>query len=398
MNFFYKAGLLIFALSSCFQSQSQTFIASKEVGNEQVVKIGVAAPMSGPIGHLGKAISRGVALAIERSNKAGYMSGSRRLRFAVVEQDDASDSRRATAVANALIGSEVVAVVGHLNSGLSIPASRVYAMRGIPMVSPASSNPNLTEQKLNNVFRVVARDDLQPDALFEVAREALVNRLAILSERGSYGEIVGLAATVQAESRPIKIVLNETELTPDRVSSSSLGARLAALKLDAVLVVGSSDLLKSILKAVSAAKAKPLLILATDYACTEDMLNIDLQENRLLCASPDPDVVLIDETFSRDYERMYGEAPHVYAATAYDAASAIVRAISQSANLSPVDIALRLKTTSLSGVTGPISFDSKGDRVGAPISVSELSGGRLDLRYVVQASRVQAVARAAKKL
>lgn len=128
----------MFVFSSCFQSHSQTPVASKEVGSEQVVKIGVAALMSGPIGHLGKAISRGVALAIERSNKAGYMSGSRRLRFEVVEQDDASDSRRATAVANALIGSEVVAVVGHLNSGLSIPASRVYAMRGIPMVSPAS--------------------------------------------------------------------------------------------------------------------------------------------------------------------------------------------------------------------------------------------------------------------
>lgn len=225
-----------------------------------------------------------------------------------------------------------------------------------------------------------------------------MKRVAILSERGSYGEIVGSAATVQAESRPLKIVLNETGLTPDRISSSALGERLAALEIDAILVVGSSDLLKSLLKAVSVAKAKPLLVLATDYACTEDLLNVDLHGNRVLCASPDPDVVLIDATFSRDYERAYGEAPHVYAATAYDAASLIIKAISQGASLNPVDIALRLKTTSLSGATGPISFDNKGDRVGAPISVSELSDGRLVLKYVVQANRVQTVARVAKKL
>lgn len=397
MNFSYKTGIVLLALFCCVQSHSQTPATPKVAGDVQVVKIGVAAPLSGQIAHLGKAISRGVALAVDRANIATYTSDSRRLKFEVVEQDDAADSRRATAVANALIASEVVAVVGHLNSGLSIPASRIYAMRGIPMVSPASSNPNLTEQKLNNVFRVVARDDMQPDALFEVAREAAVKRVAILSERGSYGEIVSRAATVQAESRPLKIVLNETELTPDRVLSSSLGERLAALEIDAILVVGSSDLLKSLLKAVSAAKAKPLLVLATDYACTEDMLKIDLQGNRLFCASPDPDVVLIDPTFSRDYERAYAEAPHVYAATAYDAGSLIIKAISQGASLNPVDIALRLKTTSLSGATGPISFDNKGDRVGAPISVSELNDGRLVLKYVVQANRVQVVAHAAKK-
>lgn len=398
MHFSYKAGISILALFYCLQSHSQIPITAEAAGDIQVVKIGVAAPMTGQIAHLGKAISRGVALAVDRANRAAYMSGARRLKFEVVEQDDAADPRRATPIANALIASNVLAVVGHLNSGLSIPASRVYAARGIPMVSPASSNPNLTEQKLNNVFRVVARDDMQPNALFEIAREIAGKRVAILSERGSYGEIVGRAATVQAESRPLKIVLNETELTPDRVASSALGERLAALEVDAILVVGSSDLLKSLLKAVSAAKAKPLLVLATDYACTDDILNVDLKASRLLCASPDPDAALIDPTFSRDYERKYGEVPHAYAATAYDATSLIVKATSQGASMNPVDIAMRLRTTSLSGATGSISFDSKGDRVGAPISVSELSGGRLDLKYVVQANRVQAVARAAKTL
>jgi branched-chain amino acid transport system substrate-binding protein len=366
--------------------------ATGEAGTiPKTLTIGVAAPLSGTIAHLGRAISRGVALAVEQANEATAGDGKQTIRFDVVEQDDEADPKRAIAVATALADRGVFAVVGHLNSGLSIPASRTYASRGIPMVTPASSNPNLTEQGLSNVFRVVARDDMQPAALFAVARHEGLKRIAILAERGSYGDIVGRSAVAQADSFPVRVVLVETGLIPDGIATQTLGERMANLELDGVLLVGSSDLLQAVLRTATKANAKPLRILATDYACSEDAFALQIQPHRVTCSSPDPDDALIDETFVRAYARKFGERPRPYAATAFDAASLIVRAARTAASTHPADIALRLRLTAYSGVTGTISFDKRGDRIGAPVLLSEIAGGKPQLKYVVQSGKLNVV-------
>ena len=387
--------LLLCLMNLCMSGAYAESVASTEriVPPTTLVRIGVAAPLSGQIAHLGKAISRGVSLAVEQANEASRVTAAAGVRFELVEQDDGADPRRAVATATALIDRGVVAVVGHLNSGLSIPASRIYAAHGVAMVTPASSNPNLTEQGLRNVFRVVARDDMQPAALLEVARQEGIKRIAILAERGSYGEIVSSAAAVQSDSSPVRVVLTETGLIPDVTAIRSLGERLSNLELDGVLVIGSGDLLAAVIKTTAEANSKPLRILATDYACGDGPFVLPIRPHRVICSSPDPEIALIDEKFVQTYLRKFGEKPHPYAATAYDAASLIVHAARIAASANPADIALRLRLTSYSGVTGSISFDKRGDRVGAPILLSEIVDGKTQLKYVVQNGKLSTVQR-----
>jgi len=127
---------------------------------ETIVKIGHVAPTSGSIAHLGKDNEMSARMAIEDLNAKGLMIGGKKVTFALLAEDDGADPKQATAVAQKLVDSGVNGVVGHLNSGTSIPASRIYSDAGIAQISPAATNPKFTRQGYKTTFRVVA-DDVQ---------------------------------------------------------------------------------------------------------------------------------------------------------------------------------------------------------------------------------------------
>ena len=125
---------------------------------EAVVKIGHVGPTSGGIAHLGKDNENGARMAIDELNAKGVTIGGKKVKFELLAEDDAGDPKQGTAAAQKLIDSKVVGVVGHLNSGTSIPAAKIYSDAGVPQVSPSATNPKFTRQGFKTTFRVVSDD------------------------------------------------------------------------------------------------------------------------------------------------------------------------------------------------------------------------------------------------
>lgn len=155
---------------------------------EVVVKIGHAAPLTGGIAHLGKDNENGARLAVEEVNKTGLEIGGKKIKLELVGEDDAADPKTGTAVAQKLVDAKVVAVVGHLNSGVSIPASKIYSDAGIVQISPSSTNPDYTKQGFKTTYRVVATDAQQGPALANYAAKSLhAKSVAIVDDATAYG-------------------------------------------------------------------------------------------------------------------------------------------------------------------------------------------------------------------
>jgi branched-chain amino acid transport system substrate-binding protein len=148
-------------------------------GQEAVVKIGHVGPISGAIGHLGKDNENGARLAVEELNAKGISIGGKKVKFELVAEDDAADPKQGTAVAQKLVDQKVSGVVGHLNSGTSIPASKIYSDAGIPQITPSSTNPKLTRQGFKTTFRVVADDVHLGGTLGRYAVADLIARLMV---------------------------------------------------------------------------------------------------------------------------------------------------------------------------------------------------------------------------
>src|SRR3990167_4866827 len=179
-NFIPLAGAIAFALAGTAFAQ------------EQVVKIGHVAPISGAIAHLGKDNENGARMAIDELNAKGTMIGGKKVKFELLPEDDAADPKQGTAAAQKLVDAKVNGVIGHLNSATTIPASKIYFDAGIPQISPSATNPKYTQQGYKTTFRVMANDVQQGKVLGEFAVQKLgAKTLAIIDDRTAYGQGVG---------------------------------------------------------------------------------------------------------------------------------------------------------------------------------------------------------------
>ncbi|MFG6691014.1 branched-chain amino acid ABC transporter substrate-binding protein, partial [Burkholderia pseudomallei] len=165
--------------------------ASTHALADQVVKIGSAEPLTGGIAHLGKDNENGARLAVEEINAKGLTIGGQKVTLQLDAQDDAADPRTATQVAQKLVDGKVVAVIGHLNSGTSIPASKIYSDAGILQISPSATNPAYTQQGFKTTYRVVATDAQQGPALADYAKQKGIKTVAVVDDSTAYGQ--GLA-------------------------------------------------------------------------------------------------------------------------------------------------------------------------------------------------------------
>lgn len=153
------------------------------------IKIGVAQPLTGPIHELGKDLLNGVQLAVTELNAGNYTVGGKRVTLEIVSVDDKSDAATGKAVAQQLVEAGVVAVIGHLNSGVSIAAAPIYAAQGIAQIA-ISTNPKFTELGLDTTFRMVANDHMQAKAMGSFAPRSLArcptprSTMARLTARG----------------------------------------------------------------------------------------------------------------------------------------------------------------------------------------------------------------------
>ena len=186
---------------------------------QDVIRIGHVGPLSGPIAHLGKDNENGARLAIEELNAKGVSIGGKKVRFELLAEDDAGDPKQGTAAAQKLIDQKISGIIGHLNSGTTIPASKLYSDAGIPQISPSATNPKYTRQGYKTTFRVVA-DDVHLGGL--LGRYAVNDQkgkaIAVIDDRTAYGQGVADEFDKAVKAAGGKIV--GREFTSDKSTES----------------------------------------------------------------------------------------------------------------------------------------------------------------------------------
>ncbi|MCS7101586.1 MAG: branched-chain amino acid ABC transporter substrate-binding protein [Burkholderiaceae bacterium] len=348
---------------------------------EQVVKIGHVAPLTGPIAHLGKDNENGARMAVDEINAAGGIKvGDKVIKLELVAEDDKADPKEGTLVAQKLVDAGVVAVVGHLNSGTSIPASKIYADANVTQISPSATNPKLTEQGFKTTFRVVANDNQQGAVLANyAATEMKAKTIAIVDDRTAYGQ--GLADVVEkvAKEKGLKVVAREfaTDKTTD---FNAILTKIRAAKPDVVMYGGMDATAGPMAKQMKQLGIKAQL-LAGDGVCSPEFIKLAGDAAGILTCSMAGEAVeklAKGEEFKQKYKAKFGTDVQVYSPYSYDAVYVIADAIKRAGSADRAAITAAMPATNYNGITGTIQFDEKGDIKNGAISIFRVKDGKLE--------------------
>ncbi|WP_437883313.1 branched-chain amino acid ABC transporter substrate-binding protein [Pseudomonas sp. LRF_L74] len=338
-------------------------VGSAFAAETQVVKIGFAGPLTGPSSHQGLDVEHGVSIAIEEANQQQLKIGDKVAEFKLVSQDDVADPRTGTAVAQRLVDAKVAVVIGHYNSGTSIPASKIYGDAGIPQISPSATNPALTRQGIKSVFRVV-NDDA---TLGRYAGNYLVNkleakRIAIFDDRTAYGQ--GLADEVAKAVKAAGGDVTVREYTNDK--STDFNAILTTAKAQRVDTVFFAAL---DYQAAPMAKQMKNLGLKARFMNIGNLPNDDFKKMAGSAAegvyawnygTPLQDMPK-GAAFEQKLKDKFGTGVVQSSPAAYDATWAAITAMVKAQSVEPAVYLPVLKSSSYEGVTGTIAFDEYGN-------------------------------------
>lgn len=345
------------------------------------LKIGHVAPLTGGIAHLGKDNELGAQLAAKEINAAGGVKvGDVTYEIVIVGEDDKADPKEGTLAAQKIVDSGAVAVVGHLNSGTSIPASKIYSDANMTQISPSATNPKYTQQGFKTTFRVVANDNQQGAVLANYAHEALkAKTIAIVDDRTAYGQ--GLADVVErvAKEKGIKVVAREfaTDKTTD---FNAILTKVRATKPDVIMYGGMDATAGPMAKQIKQLGIKAPL-LAGDGVCSPEFIKLAGDAAGILHCSMAGEAVeklAKGEDFKARFKKEFGQEVQVYSPYSYDAVYVIVDAIKRAGKADRAAITGAVPATNYPGLTGTIVFDDKGDLKNGAISMFKVSGDKLE--------------------
>jgi len=339
------------------------------------ISIGVAGPVTGQYASFGDQMLKGVEAAVRDVNAAGGVLGQK---LKLVIGDDACDPKQAVAVANQFASKGVKFVVGHFCSGSSIPASNVYAEEDILQISPASTNPQLTERKLDNVFRTCGRDDQQG----LVAGNFLADRyggkkIAVIHDKTAYGK--GLADETKKTllKRNIKLALYEAYTAGEKDYS----ALISKLKVNAVevLYVGGYHTEAGLMVRQMRQQGMNTILVSGDALVTQEFWGITGKagQGTIMTFSPDPRKNAAAKRIVEQF-RKGGYEPEGYTLYSYGAVQAWVQAVKAAGSLQTPKVIKLLRNGSFVTVLGKISFDSKGDVTAPGYVLYEWQDGKYD--------------------
>jgi branched-chain amino acid transport system substrate-binding protein len=352
---------------------------------EAVVKIGHAAPLTGGIAHLGKDNEYGARLAIEQANARGLTIEGKKVRFEIVAEDDEEKPDKGPIVAQKFADAKVAGVVGHLNSGVTIPASAVYNQAGIPMISGSATNPKLTEQGFKNVFRVVGRDDQQGPAIASyLAAEFKPKTVAVIDDATAYGE--GLANEVEKALKAAGItVLPRERGTKDTKDWKAVLTKLRGRKPEAVFYGGMDATGGPLLKQGRELGMKAVFAFG-DGACTDEMKKLagEKEAEGMVCSQAGIPVQAASKEFLESFKSKFKTEPILYSPFTFDAANLLIAAMQKADSVDPAKYLPALAGIKHKGASGDIEFDDKGDRKDAEMTIFTIRGGKLEPVAIVK--------------
>ena len=322
------------------------------------IAIAVVGPMTGNEATFGEQMKNGAEMAVRDINAAGGVLG----RTLVLERgDDACDPKQAVAVANQVAGKGVKLVAGHYCSSSSIPASDVYYDANIIQISPASTNPKLTDAGMDNVFRVCGRDDQQGVVAGNFLADRFAGKkIAIVDDKTTYGKGLADETRKQLNARGIKEALNET-ITKGEKDYSALVSKLKQAGIE-VLYFGGYHTEAGLITQQMREQGVTTQLMSGDAMVSSEYWGITgpLGEGTLftfgLDATKDPANAKIVEQFVQK-----GIKPEGYTLYTYAAIQAWQQAAEKAKSVDKVKVLDALKSTTFKTVLGPITFDAKGD-------------------------------------
>jgi len=358
---------------------------------QEVVKIGHVGPISGASAHLGKDNENGAKMAVEELNAKGFMINGKKATIQLLTEDDGADPKQGTAVAQKLVDAKVNGVIGHLNSGTTVPASRIYNDAGIPQISPSATTPVYTKQGFKGAFRVVANDNKLGGTLGRYAVEKLgAKSIAVIDDRSAYGQGVAdeFVKGAKAKSPGVKIVgkeftnINATDFTAILTS-------IKAKKPDLIFFGGMDSVGGPMLKQMKALGIQAKFM-GGDGVCTEALSRLagdGLGEGNVTCAEAggvDGSQEKVMADFRTRYKQKFGTDVQLYAPYVYDAVMTMATAMQNAKSADPAKYLPELKKIKYQGVTGLIQFDNFGDIKDGALTLFTYKGGKKTKLEVVR--------------
>ncbi len=356
-------------------------VAGMASAQDAVVKIGHVAPMSGSQAHYGKDNENGARMAIEELNTQNIVIGGKKIKFELVAEDDAADPKQGTAVAQKLCDSKVAGVVGHLNSGTTIPASKVYNDCGIPMVTGAATNPALSKPGYKNVYRIIANDNALGAGLAFYAADALkLKKVAVIDDRTAYGQGVAEVFKKTALAKGMTVV--DEQYTTDK--ATDFMAILTAVKSkapDAVFFGGMDAQGGPMLRQMEQLGMSNVKFFGGDGICTTEIAKLAAGAKtvgNVVCAEGGSSLAKMPggTAWKKRYDAKYPGQFQIYSPYTYDATFLLVDAMKRANSTDPKVYNAELIKSNYKGVTTTIAFEPNGELKNPAITLYVYKDGK----------------------
>jgi branched-chain amino acid transport system substrate-binding protein len=344
---------------------------------ELTVRIGAVAPLTGPQAHIGKDNESGTRMAIDDANARGISIGGRKVHFELISEDDQADPKTATIVAQKLVDNKVSGVIGHLNSGTTIPASRIYNDNGLVQISPSATAVAYTAQGFKSAFRVMANDAQQGQVLGLYATKNLgATRIAVIDDQTGYGQ--GLADEFIKAAKANNATIVAHEYTNDKAYDfTAVLTKIKGKQPELLFYAGMDPQAGPMAKQLKSLALK-LKFMMGDGGYTPQFIKLagDAAEGSYASLpgvplSKMPGGVEFEKRFVAKYQPI-----QLYAPYCYDAVNVMIAAMQKADSVEPAKYLPALAGISYDGVTANIKFDEKGDLKGGAITLYQVQGGK----------------------
>jgi ABC-type branched-subunit amino acid transport system substrate-binding protein len=350
------------------------------LAQDQVVRIGVSGPLSGANAFAGKDDENGVRLAVEELNAQKFKVGGKALKFELMSEDDQGDPKAGVSVAQKFADAGVKFVLGPYNSGVAIPASRVYNDAGI-LMSTVGTSPKITQARYPNVFRMVASDAQVGASMASYAAKALnIKTVGVIDDRTAFGQ--GIADEFAKRARAAGVTIAGREFTNDKASDfSAILTAFRAKKVDAIFFGGYAPQGAPMARQMKQLGMANVRLLGGDTLCSPEMakLGFDAVGANVLCAQAG---AMLDKqaggaAFKTRYKQRFQHDPDVYAPTFYDQTMFIAKAIQAAHTTDAAAVGKQLHTMTYQGVGGIYGYDANGNLKKTAVTVYTFKGGQL---------------------
>lgn len=333
---------------------------------QAVVRIGHVAPVSGAQAHFGRDNENGARLAIEELNAQGVVIGGKKVKFELVAEDDAADPKQGTAAAQKLCDAKVNGVIGHLNSGTTIPAAKIYNSCGLPMITPSATNPELTTLGYKSVYRMLANDNALGAGLAKYAKDTLkLKKVAIIDDRTAYGK--GVAEVFARTAKQLGMEVVSQQYTNDKaVDFMSILTSIKSKKPEGIFFGGMDPQAGPMLRQMQQLGMTKVYMFGGDGICTDKLVSLSSGARTLanvVCAvgGASLDKLPSGKTWRARYDAKFPGQFQVYAPYTYDATMVLVDAMKRANSADPKVYGPKLAQSDYQGVTAKVVFEPNGE-------------------------------------